>query len=198
MRTQSITIKKKVGRRADFFFLSIQGLGVMRRLLFLFLLNRRDCTGWNLLGKGIDQKADASDDEGDGKNLTHVEGHAGLEVHLVLLDELNQEAHAKAAKQEDAKEEAAVGLVQTLPIPDDEEETQHEVTQCLVNLGGVLGLCLPVALEYEAPGQVGNATINLGVEEVAKADEAACEGYSDYQMVQNPDEIKAVLLAVFG
>ena len=53
---------------------------------------------------GIDQQRDAGDDEGDGEDLAHVQEHRLLELHLRLLDEFDQEAHAEAAEQEEAED----------------------------------------------------------------------------------------------
>ena len=60
----------------------------------------------------------------------------------------------------------------------------------------MLGFRLAAELEDEAPGQAGHVAVDLGVEQVAEADEGAGEGHRDGQVVQQPHEIEIVLLPV--
>ena len=50
--------------------------------------------------------------------------------------------------------------------------------------------------ELEAPGQVGRAAEDLGVEKVAAADETACDTACDGQAVEHPHRVEAVLAAI--
>ena len=46
--------------------------------------------------EGVHQEADAEEHERDGEELSHIEGHIGLEVNLVVLHEFNEEAASEA------------------------------------------------------------------------------------------------------
>ena len=91
---------------------------------------------------GINQNRDTSDDKGDGKQLTHIEGHSLLELNLRLLDEFDKEPHTEAAQQEGAEEETAVHLVQFLCIHPYQEQSQQQVAEGFVELRRMLGLRL--------------------------------------------------------
>lgn len=133
----------------------------MRGVFLLGPLLRKNGPGGQFFGKGIHQEADAQQDKGDAQKLAHVQGHVGLEGHLVVLDELDEEAAAEAHHQENAHEGSAVHLVQTLPIQEHEDNPQQQVGQALIELRGMARDGFPVALEDEAPGKVCRATVNL-------------------------------------
>ena len=115
-----------------------------------------------------------------------------------LLDEFDYEAHAEAAEKEDSEEEAAPGAVQFLPIAPDEVEAQDQVRTGLVELGGMLGFGLAVPFENHSPGQGCDIAVNLGIEEIAQADEASGEGHRYAEMVHDPEEVETVPLPVMS
>ena len=73
---------------------------------------RMDGAGGELLHESIHQEAGSEEYEGNTEELAHVEDHIGLEVHLVVLYEFNEEAAAEAHNEENAHESAPVHLVQ--------------------------------------------------------------------------------------
>ena len=92
---------------------------------------------------GIDEQADACDDEGDGEQLAHVQEHRLLELDLRLLDEFDQEAAAEAAQQEEAEEESAVHLVQLVLVDPDHDHAEQQVGEGLVQLGAFHSTVIP-------------------------------------------------------
>ena len=64
----------------------------------------------------IDKEAYSKDDERDAEDLTHVEQHGFLELHLRLLDEFDDESHSEAHNEEYADESAAIDLIQLLDV----------------------------------------------------------------------------------
>ena len=68
------------------------------------------------------QKQDAGQDERQAQPLSHVENHAGLEVRLVLLDELDQEPHAEKDDEEDAEDSAGAQPVEPGAVQPQEDE----------------------------------------------------------------------------
>ena len=52
-----------------------------------------------------EHKVETNKDKGDAEPLSHVEGHALLEAHLVLLEELYEEAEGEDLRQAEAEEE---------------------------------------------------------------------------------------------
>ena len=136
------------------------------------------------------------EDEGDGKELAHVQGHRLLEFDLRFLDEFDEEPGAEAAQQEETEEEAAVDLVQFVLVDPDHDQAQQQVGKCLVELRGMLGFRLAAQVEDEAPGEGRDVSVDLGIEEVAQADHAAREGDGDAEPVHDPEEVEVILLAV--
>lgn len=61
--------------------------------------------GLRLLAAVDEHEIEADEDERDAEPLAHVEGHALLEVHLVLLEELYKEAEGEDLRQAKAEEE---------------------------------------------------------------------------------------------
>ena len=120
-----------------------------------------DRPGRDFLHEGVHDESDAQQDERDGQELAHVQGHGLLERHLRLLDELDEEAGAEAHRQEDAHEHAPVHLVQFLPVQADEREAQQEIGEPFIELGRMLGFSLSAKFENEAPGKVRHVTVNL-------------------------------------
>jgi hypothetical protein len=49
---------------------------------------------------------ETGDDKGQAEELTHVERHAGFEVHLVVLDKFDEETHAKQGNEPPAEDAA--------------------------------------------------------------------------------------------
>ena len=60
----------------------------------------------------------------------------------------------------------------------------------------MFGLNLTISFENDTPRQRCYISVNLGIEEIAQADEAAREGHGDDQMVHYPEEVKTVRLTV--
>ena len=153
----------------------------MRGLLFGRLDRLRlHSPGRNALGIGIYQDSDAGKNERYREELPHIEGHTLFEANLRLLDEFDEETHAEAADQERAEEKSPRKTVEFLPIEADKDQSENKVGSCLVQLRGMLGLGLTVAVEDESPGQRSDVAVDFGIEEVAETDETPCksDGYA--------------------
>ena len=127
-----------------------------------------------MLGEPGDDKA--AEDEGDAENLAHIEHHVSFEVHLIVLDELDEEANTKQGYEPPTQDAAALKVAILFKVVPQREAEDEEVAEAFVELCGILGEGLVVALENEAPRQVGGTAINLAVEEIALTDEGATEG----------------------
>ena len=115
----------------------------------------------HLADEGINQKANADKNERNTQNLSHVQSHRLLKSHLWFLDEFYQEAHAEKHDEEDADECAPINLVQFEPVHPEEDETENQIAECLIQLRRVFRLGLSAKLEDKAPRKIGNITINL-------------------------------------
>ena len=133
----------------------------------------------------------ADEDEGDAEQLAHVERHRSLEGFLVLLDELDEEARREDEDEEDAEEESLPVFGGGAPVKAHEDEEGGQVAEGLVELGGVarrLGVGHAAVDEAEAPRHGGGLADNLGVHEVARADEESGEGDGDDGAVEHPED----------
>ena len=126
----------------------------------------------------------ADEDEGDAQELAHVQEHAALEVHLVLLGVFDEDAAREDEREAEPEEEArahAGGAAAVEPPADDEEEG---VAQGLVELSGMAREQVH-PLEYEGPGHVRGAADDLAVHQVAQADGCGADGGDDGDVVQD-------------
>ena len=88
--------------------------------------------GWLLLHECVHQEAYTKEYERDGEELAHVEGHVGLEVYLVVLYKLNEEAAPEAHNEEYADERTPVQFLQPVTVQPDKEESKEEIGKSLV------------------------------------------------------------------
>ena len=164
-------------------------------------------------------EVEADEDEGHAEPLPHVQRHAVLEVHLVLLEELDEEAENEDFRQAEAEEEAAVigrgdgssaglgslaevgarcgGRRLLLPaaVEPHHAEEEDEIGQRLVELGGVAGHHVH-ALEDEGPGDVRRAADDFGVHQVGQADAAGGHGRGHGNHVEHVHVVHPRLAAV--
>ena len=165
-------------------------------------------TGRKLADGRIDEETDTEKDEWDAEPLPHVEKHILLELHLRVLDELDEEAGTETADEEPTDEEAAVHLVQFLFVDEDEDDAEDEVAESLVELGRMAGKAFgmlsarPVELhplvgawEAKSPRKVGRAAENFGIEEISQTYKRPGETYCNGEPVHNPHEVEVVLPA---
>ena len=78
------------------------------------------------------KEADSQKDERDTEPLSHIKHHILFETHLRFLDELNDESHAEAAKEECSYKEATMKLFKPVPVHEYLEDAQNEIAQCLI------------------------------------------------------------------
>ena len=150
-----------------------------------------------LLPSVEEHEVKADEDEGHTEPLAHVQRHAVLEVHLVLLEELDEEAEDEDFRQTEAEEEAAVigrgnlcvgfrtlaevgtrgGGSLFLPalVQPHHAEEEDEIGQRLVELGRMAGHHVH-PLEDESPGYVRRPPDNLGVHQIGQTDAAGGDG----------------------
>lgn len=135
---------------------------------------------------------EAEEDEGDAEQLTHVEEHAVLEIDLVLLGVLDEDAGGEDEEEAEAEEETRADLLRltAIEVPVDEEE--QGVTQSLVELARMARKHI-YAFEDESPGHVGGPADDFGVHEVAHADGTGTDGRDDGDVVEHPRELQARL-----
>ena len=143
-----------------------------------------------------DHKDDACDDEGEAEELSHVESHAFLEVHLLFLDEFDEEAEGEDEGEAESGMEACAGrnAVVCLLALDDVDgnayEEYNKICQCFVELCRMAGHCHSVdqrlvGMENECPGHIGGLADDFGVHEVADADAAGCERCGNAHVVEH-------------
>lgn len=148
-------------------------------------------------------KSDASDDEGQAEELSHVERHAFLEVHLFFLDEFDEEAEgedegeAKSGMEAGAGRNAVVRLLALDDVDGNAYEEYNKVCQCFVELCRMAGHCHSVdqclvGMEDESPGHIGGLADDFGVHEVAGADATGCERCGDAHVVEHCGESHSV------
>ena len=82
-----------------------EAFGVMRRFFLLGGgdVDRRIGRSGLAVAEAPPEHDDAGEDEGDGQELSHIQGHAGLEVDLDVLDEFHNKADTEQADHEDAE-----------------------------------------------------------------------------------------------
>ena len=130
---------------------------------------------------------DADDDEGNGENLSHVDGQRGLEGFLNLLGVLDEEAEGEDVGQAEAEVPACANLLRPLLMQCPHNDKQQGVGNGLVELSGMARQRVDT-LEDEGPGHVGHLADNLRVHEVAQADEAGGGTCGDGDVVEHrPD-----------
>ena len=116
---------------------------------------------------------DAEDDEGNGENLSHVNGQRGLEGFLYLLSVLNEEAEGEDVGQAEAEVPAGAYLgvlgagcwvlgVGAPLVDDPQDDLEQGVGVGLVELAG-MARQLVYLLKNKSPGHVGGAADNLAV-----------------------------------
>ena len=93
--------------------------------------------GGLFLHVGIHQEAYTKEYERDGEELAHVEGHVGLEVYLVVLYKLNEEAAPEAHNEEYADKRAPIKFFQPVTVQPDKEESKKEICEGLIELRGM-------------------------------------------------------------
>lgn len=136
-------------------------------------------------------KEDPGYDERDAEQLTHVESHSLLEIHLFLLDEFHKETEGE--DEGDAKSEVeacaygspAVAPLALIVINTYSYYKYNKVSQRLVELCWMSWHCHTVdqritCVEDESPRHVSRHSDNLGVQEVADTDATGSErgGYT--------------------
>ena len=128
-----------------------------------------------LTGKRPDDEENTGQGKRNAENLTHIEDHVGLESHLIVLYELNEETCGKSTDKEGAEEETPTVATALLPVHPHHESEQGEICQRLVNLRGVACKTVVQLIPFrrtdklEAPGEVGGIAENLAVHKVADA-----------------------------
>ena len=148
--------------------------------------------------EAIDDKAYAYENERDAENLPHVESHAGLEVDLVILDEFDNETYPEEGYEEYAENGTPLEFFKTVSVQCEQGESENHVTQGLIDLCRMMRLAVPMRIthKHEPPRQVGDGTVNLGVEEVAETYECAGEAHRDAEPVKNPEQVEIVFATV--
>ena len=129
----------------------------------------------------------AEEHEGDAEELTHVEGHAHLEIALHLLEELHEEAKNEDVGEAIAKEEACAYLAWHALVEVPAEEAEQGIRDGLVELCRVAGQHIDLC-EDEAEVATGGAANNLRVHEVAQADTASGDGGGYGDVVEHGPE----------
>ncbi len=133
---------------------------------------------------------EAQQDEGDAEELAHIEEHAVLEVHLVLLGIFDENAAGEYHEEAEAEEEARADQARTaaVDVPSYEEETS--IAEGFVELAG-MARQLVHALEDEGPGQIGGTAYYLAVHQVAQADGTGADGGDDAHIIQHMEQGQA-------
>ena len=153
----------------------------------------------------------AQQDEGKGEELSHVEGHGLLEIDLLFLQELDEEAEGEDGGEAEAEIEAGADgdgrlgchclCLVPMAVDDDSAGEDDEVGKGFVELGGMAwhGDAIDerlVAVEDECPGDIGGLANNLGVHQIAQANEARHGGYGDGNIVHHDPRLDLGLAAV--
>ena len=89
-------------------------------------------------------------------------------------------------------------LVELLVVEEKQYQSEDDVAERLIEHGRVLGERVSRTLEHYAPRKVGVVAVDLGVEEIAKADARSCKADDDHQLVEYPQQVEAFFLTVFG
>lgn len=128
-----------------------------------------------------------NNDEGDGKDLSHINGECGLESFLNLFGIFDEEAEGEDIGEAEAEVPASANLLGHLlvQIPHDEEE--NGVGNGLIELSWMTGEHIHT-LKDESPGHISNLTDNLRVHQVTQTDEAGGCSCGDGDIVEyRPD-----------
>ena len=136
-------------------------------------------------------KEDTNYDERDTEQLSHVESHPSLEIHLLLLDEFHKETEGEDEGNAESEVEAcsygspAVASLALIVINTYSYYKYNKVSQRLVELGRMSWRCHTIdqrftCMEDKSPRHVSGHSYNLGIQEVADADATGSErsGYA--------------------
>ena len=117
----------------------------------------------------------AEENKGNAEQLAHVEEHAVLEIYLVLLGVLDEDAAGEYHEEAETEEEARADLagMATVEHPADEEEAG--IAEGFVELARMAGQLI-YPLEDECPREVGRTANDLAVHKVAQSDGAGADG----------------------
>ena len=143
-----------------------EGLGVVGGVLLLraAFRNGRIGGGGLAVAEAPPEDDGAGKDEGDGQELSHVQRHAGLEVDLVVLDELDDKAEAEEEDQEDAEDGAPLELRELFGLKPQQRQAEEDITEGLIELRRVVRhtvVIRGVAGEVKAPREIRHGTVNL-------------------------------------
>lgn len=173
---------------------------IMGGLFFLRRLRNGRIGGGGLaFFEAPEKDDDTGEDKGNRQELPHIECHAGLEIDLVVLDELHDEAQAEEEYQENAENGTPFQLRQLFGIHPQERKAQNDVPERLIKLRRMVRhtvVVRDIAGEIEAPRQIGHAAVNLRIEQIAETDQRSGEADRDDEPVENPPDVKAVLFPI--
>ena len=69
----------------------------------------------------------AGDDEGDAEQLSHIQFHPHLEIHLRQFDELYDETYSETSRHKGSEEPSAMDMVAPAPVFPEQHEAENEV-----------------------------------------------------------------------
>ena len=130
---------------------------------------------------------DSKDDEGNRENLSHVEWERGLEGFLDLLGVFDEKAEGEDIRQTEAEIPTCADLLwhSLMQIPHNAKE--DSVGDGLVELSWMAGHHVDT-LKDKGPGHISDLADNLGIHQVAEADEAGGGSCGDGDVVEDcPD-----------
>src|SRR5262249_53403505 len=107
----------------------------------------------------------------------------GRRLRLVLLHVLDEEAANEIERQHQIEHGSRPQTAVILPEEEDGENNERGSHQCFVDLGGMPRLSKSVARENDSPRNIGDSSVDLGIEEVPDADRRnGPRGADDYSV----------------
>lgn len=142
---------------------------------------------------GVNDETYSYEYEWNGEELAHVEGHVGLEAHLRILDELDEETAGEEHGEEHSEDEARASFGVFLPIHPHKEHEEREIASRLIELCGMAGKSgIFVATdEDEAPGEGGGMAVDFRVHQVAETNHGTDKRDGNGESVKGPERISA-------
>lgn len=127
---------------------------------------------------------ETKEDEGNAEQLTHVEEHAVLEIYLIFLGVLDEDASSEDEEEAEAEEETSTDLLRLTTIEIPMYAKENGIAEGLVKLTWMAWQHINT-LKDEGPRYIGNLANDFGIHEVAQTDSTSTDGSDDSNVVEH-------------
>ena len=127
---------------------------------------------------------ETEEDEGNTEELPHVEEHAVLEIYLIFLGVLDEDASSEDEEEAETEEEACTYLLGLTTIEVPMYAKEEGIAESLIELTWMAWQHINT-LKDEGPRYIGNLANDFGIHEVAQTDSTSTDGSDDSNVVEH-------------